>query len=160
MEREPRSLPQDLVQGLSAGQFIHQFVQVTDLLHELILDLLLCVAKTRPGANATASTTGRVRRPRRYSVLQQLIRGVIRAGIVRRPAPSPRSPERWNGWNREQWISPRQIVAQTAIRPGRLLCRLSPRVAMVEPAQAGQRNQSGIRGRLWLDRASVWRVFL
>src|SRR5690242_2651802 len=36
----PCSLPQDLVQALSLGQFIHQLVQVTDLLHELILDLL------------------------------------------------------------------------------------------------------------------------
>ena len=36
----PCSLPQDLVHGLSLGQFIHQLVQVTDLLHEPILDLL------------------------------------------------------------------------------------------------------------------------
>ena len=33
-------LPQDLVHGSSLGQFIHQLVQVTDLLHKLILDLL------------------------------------------------------------------------------------------------------------------------
>src|SRR4030095_14776168 len=31
----PCSLPQDLVHRLSLGQFIHQLVQVTDLLHEL-----------------------------------------------------------------------------------------------------------------------------
>ena len=30
---------------------------------------------------------------------------------------------------------------------------------MVEATQAGLRNQRGIRGRLWLDRTSVGRVF-
>src|SRR5215831_4134561 len=45
----PCSLPQDLVHGLSFGQFIHQLVQVTDLLHELILDLLHPIAADHAG---------------------------------------------------------------------------------------------------------------
>src|SRR6516164_8276560 len=45
----PCSLPQDLVHGLSPGQFIHQLVQVTDLLHELILDLLHPIAADHAG---------------------------------------------------------------------------------------------------------------
>ena len=44
--------------------------------------------------------------------------------------------------------------------PPRSLCRLSPRVAMVEAAQARQRNQTGIRRWPWLDRASIGRVFV
>src|SRR5690349_3555084 len=44
-----RSLPQDLVHGLPLGQFIHQFVQVTDLLHELILDLFHPVTADHAG---------------------------------------------------------------------------------------------------------------
>lgn len=39
-EFDPGSLPQDLVHHPVLSQFIHQFVQVTDLLHELILNLL------------------------------------------------------------------------------------------------------------------------
>src|SRR5262245_41511595 len=45
----PCSLPQDLVHRLSPGQFIHQLVQVTDLLHELILDLLHPIAADHAG---------------------------------------------------------------------------------------------------------------
>src|SRR5215468_5695082 len=46
---KPCSLPQDLVHGLSFGQFIHQLVQVTDLLHELILNLLHPIAADHAG---------------------------------------------------------------------------------------------------------------
>ena len=44
--------------------------------------------------------------------------------------------------------------------PPRSLCRLSPRVAMVEAAQARQGNQTGIRRWPGLDRASIGRVFV
>ena len=46
-----------------------------------------------------------------------------------------------------------------AAAPPRSLCRLSPRVAMVEAAQARQGNQTGIRRWPRLDRASIGRVF-
>ena len=39
------------------------------------------------------------------------------------------------------------------------LCRWSPRVAMVEAAQARQGYQTGISRWPWLDRASIGRVF-
>src|SRR5512138_988236 len=45
----PSSLPQDLVHRLTLGQFIHQLVQVADLLHELILDVLHPVAADHAG---------------------------------------------------------------------------------------------------------------
>ena len=40
-----RSLPQDLIHGLSLGQFIHQLVHLTHLPHDRILDLLDTVAE-------------------------------------------------------------------------------------------------------------------
>ena len=43
--------------------------------------------------------------------------------------------------------------------PPHFLCRLSPCVTVVEAAQAWLRNQRAIRGRHWLDRTSVGRVF-
>jgi hypothetical protein len=47
--QSPGSLPQDLVHSLSLGQFIHQLVQVPDLLHELILDFLHPITADRAG---------------------------------------------------------------------------------------------------------------
>ena len=47
-----------------------------------------------------------------------------------------------------------------AASPPPSLCRLSPRVAMVETAQARQGNQTGISRWSWLDRASIGRVFV
>src|SRR5262249_26298262 len=43
------SLPQDLVHRFSLGQFIDQLVQITDLLHELILDLLHAITADHAG---------------------------------------------------------------------------------------------------------------
>src|SRR5690348_16089588 len=43
------SLPQDLVHGLASGQFIHQLVQIADLLHELTFDILHPITADHPG---------------------------------------------------------------------------------------------------------------
>src|SRR5262249_40884833 len=43
------SLPQDFVHGLALGQLIHQLVQVTNLLHELILDVFYPIAADHAG---------------------------------------------------------------------------------------------------------------
>jgi hypothetical protein len=54
----------------------------------------------------------------------------------------------------------RGITAMMAASPPRSLCRLSPRVAMVEAAQARQGNQTGISRWPWPDRASIGCVFV
>ena len=80
--------------------------------------------------------------------------GVVVADYLR-PQPlsrDPRGPCTSSGSPGFRSPSERTLVSRE------VLCRAAPRVAIVEPTQAGERNQCCVGGRLWLDWPPMRRI--